>query len=128
MASPVPIYTIGKSFTFDAAHQLLHHDGKCRFLHGHTYRVCVEVSGPLEQEGPKQGMVVDFGDVKDVWKREVEPLCDHKFLNDTLPLENTTAEEIAGWMLGVFRGHLGVGVVAITVWETADSWARAERK
>ena len=55
---------ITKIFTFDSSHMLDGHDGKCQNLHGHTYRLEVEVSGSLIQGGAKDGMVADFADVK----------------------------------------------------------------
>lgn len=123
------ISTIGKTFTFDAAHQLPLHDGKCRNLHGHTYRVEVTVKSEVITTGSKSGMVVDFGDIKAVWKEHIEPLVDHRFLNDSLPVPHTTAEFIAGWMLMMFRQYLTGPShfldMTVTVWETADSWARA---
>lgn len=119
-------HTVGKQWTFDAAHQLMLHDGKCRRLHGHTYRVEVTVQGPLEIDGPKTGMVIDFNDLSAIWKTDIEPLVDHQFLNDTLPVEHTTAEAIAGWMLLRFRDRLGPYFgLTVTVWETPNSWGRA---
>lgn len=124
-ALPVPKFTVGKSFTFDAAHQLPLHDGKCRNLHGHTYRVEVAATGTLIDEGSKTGMVVDFGDIKEVWDNHIKPIVDHRNLNNAVPVENTTAECIAGWMLEQFRQHLGPYLgLTVTVWETPDSWAR----
>lgn len=114
---------ICKSFTFDAAHQLPNHDGKCANLHGHTYRVEVEFAGRVIEEGPKQGMVVDFGDVKRVWKEHLEPLLDHRYLNETLSeLEVTTAELIAFWIFTRFGAH-ALMPERVRVWETPTSWA-----
>lgn len=119
-------YTVGKEWTFDAAHQLPLHDGKCRNLHGHTYRVVVTVHGPIIKEGPKSGMVIDFGDLSAIWKEDIEPLCDHRNLNETLPVEHTTAESIAGWMLLRFRDRLGpYPGLTVRVAETPTSWAEA---
>jgi 6-pyruvoyltetrahydropterin/6-carboxytetrahydropterin synthase len=119
-------YTVGKEFTFQAAHRLPLHDGKCKELHGHSYRVAVTVFGPLEVDGPKTGMVIDFGDLTTIWKKDIEPLCDHQYLNESLPIEHTTAENIAGWMLLRYRDALGpYHGLTVTVWETATSWAMA---
>ena len=59
---------IAKEFSFDIAHMLDGHDGKCKNLHGHTYRLQVEVGGPLHASGPKAGMVMDYADLKDIVK------------------------------------------------------------
>jgi 6-pyruvoyltetrahydropterin/6-carboxytetrahydropterin synthase len=115
---------ICKRFTFDAAHMLPDHDGKCANLHGHTYVVEVEFEGPIIEEGPKRGMVVDFGDVKAVWKEKLEPLLDHRYLNETLvELPVTTAEMIAGWVYGRFT-DANLEPAAVRVWETPTSWAQ----
>jgi hypothetical protein len=57
---------VTRSFTFDAAHVLPWHPGRCRNLHGHTYRVEVSIEGPL---GP-HGIVTDFADLDAVVRRE----------------------------------------------------------
>lgn len=115
---------VGKQFTFHAAHQLLNHDGACRNLHGHTYEVEVVAHGHVSTDAgsPKEGMVIDFTDIKTIYKEKIEPLVEHQNLNDTLPIPTTTAENIAGWMYGVFHENLGV-VVCVRVWETRTSWA-----
>lgn len=60
---------VSKEFRFEASHQLFNHPGKCRCLHGHSWRLTVFAEGPLNQE---TGMVVDFIDIK----RHVQPLVD----------------------------------------------------
>ena len=55
---------VGKQFSFDASHQLVGHFGKCANLHGHTYKVEVVLTGPIEEEGSSKGMIVDFYHVK----------------------------------------------------------------
>jgi 6-pyruvoyltetrahydropterin/6-carboxytetrahydropterin synthase len=126
---------ITKEFTFDAAHRIPHHEGKCRELHGHTYRVEVAASGHVQAAGPEAGMVTDFDRIKQVWKAKLEPLLDHRYLNESIGpesngpgyVEHTTAELIAGWLLTVFvlalRGTCQVDYVR--VWETPTSSAMA---
>ncbi len=48
------MFKIAKEFSFDMAHMLDGHDGKCQNLHGHTYKLQVEVAGELFQEGAKE--------------------------------------------------------------------------
>lgn len=119
----MPVVTIGKTFTFDAAHQLPGHDGKCARPHGHTYRVDVEVTGELVWDGPKAGMVRDFADVKAAY-REIHDIVDHQDLNvvlgDVIP--HTTAEWIAVWILAQFQARVD-GVTLVRVWETPTSFA-----
>jgi len=114
---------ICKRFTFDAAHMLPNHDGKCRNLHGHTYTVEIEYAGPLMEGGPKDGMVVDFGEIKAVWKEHLEPSLDHRYLNETLDVPVTTAEWIAVWIHRRLSQHF-LRPDAVRVWETPTSWAQ----
>jgi len=115
---------IAKAFTFEAAHQLPEHDGKCSRPHGHTYRVEVTLTGEPLPTGPKRGMVMDFGDVSQVWHAELEPFLDHRDLNVTLgpDLPETTAEWIAAWCYDRFRKFID-NVERVRVWETRTSWA-----
>ena len=117
---------IRKSFRFDAAHSLPNHAGKCRGLHGHTYRVELVFEGDIKPARGKSddGMVLDFLDVSAWWHREVEPLVDHRFLNDTLPepFLPTTAENIAAWLLTRLEDS-SLPVSSVTVWETSSASA-----
>ncbi len=120
----MPYATIAKEFTFDAAHQLPSSDGPCRRLHGHTYRVRVVARGhirPVDGD-PQEGMVLDFARIKDVYKRRIERVCDHQFLNETVPVERTTAELLAMWMLRELRAELAE-VRAVRLYETPTSYA-----
>src|SRR3954452_8092056 len=85
---------VSKEFTFDAAHHLHAYDGKCMNLHGHTYKVIFGISGLLDD----RGLMIDFGDIKDIWKNEIEIYLDHRYLNETLPPMNTTAENMVVWI------------------------------
>lgn len=84
---------VRRSFEFEAAHRLPRHPGKCRALHGHSYRLVVTVDRPVD---PETGIAVDFGDLKKVVQREVVDALDHKDLNELIP--TPTAEEIAAWI------------------------------
>lgn len=116
--------TIAKEFTFDAAHRLPNHDGKCQRLHGHTYRLRVMLSGDVQElgSGAEEGMVQDFGRVSAAWKT-IEPRLDHQYLNQTLPgiQDCPTAERLAAWLLSAF-GALLVGVHGVVLWETPSSY------
>lgn len=119
---------ITKEWTFDAAHQLMNHDGKCARLHGHTYRVQVTVAGEVNRTTgePDEGMLVDFAVLSGIWKESLEPLLDHQDLNQTIGAEcwPTTAENIAAWIADTFDDRLAAGdkedvqVVRVDVWET----------
>jgi 6-pyruvoyltetrahydropterin/6-carboxytetrahydropterin synthase len=88
-----------KEFRFEAAHRLENHDGKCRRLHGHSWKMTVAVFGDeLISQGPKQGMLMDYGDIKAVVDPIVEQYLDHYYLNETLLMSNPTSENIAIWL------------------------------
>ena len=73
---------ITKIFTFETAHVLYNYDGKCKNMHGHSYKLFVTVKGkPINDlDHPKNGMVVDFGDIKKIVKSEIIDLWDHAVL------------------------------------------------
>lgn len=76
------IIRVTKSFNFEAAHALYGYDGKCKNIHGHSYKLFVTVKGSPIQEvnHPKFGMVIDFSDIKKIVKSEVEDYFDHSIL------------------------------------------------
>lgn len=121
-----------KEFRFEAAHMLPNHGGKCRELHGHSYRVQVHVTGPVQSATgqPDEGMVVDFDVLKQLWREFLHPLLDHRYLNDSLGAgyQPTTAENIARFIHDVFTVELehgaGLLVAGVTVWETATGSVR----
>lgn len=73
---------VTKRFTFEAAHALQCHDGLCASIHGHSYVLDVTLIGTprLEPGHPKDGMVVDFADLKQVVKSAVVDTYDHTLL------------------------------------------------
>ena len=121
---------IRKTFRFEAAHTLPNHAGKCRGLHGHSYRIelCFEGEIKPPRGDSDDGMVLDFLDVSAWWRREVEPLVDHRFLNDTMPepFLPTTAENIAAWLLRLLVAA-ELPVSEVTVWETPTASATVRR-
>lgn len=70
---------ITKQFTFETGHALYGYDGKCRNVHGHSYKLSVTVIGePIKDNTDvKLGMVIDFGDLKKIVKEEVVDPFDH---------------------------------------------------
>lgn len=70
---------ITKQFTFETGHALYGYDGKCRNVHGHSYKLFVTVIGsPItDTNHVKYGMVIDFGDLKNIVKREIVNVFDH---------------------------------------------------
>ncbi|MCK9451459.1 MAG: 6-carboxytetrahydropterin synthase [Bacteroidales bacterium] len=81
---------ITKEFHFEMAHSLLGYDGACRNIHGHSYELKVTLLGtPIaDSKNPKQGMVMDFGDLKKIVKEQVVDIFDHALvLNKAVPPE-----------------------------------------
>lgn len=125
---------VSKEFTFDSAHHLHAYEGKCKNLHGHTYRVIFGLSGYVDD----RGLMIDFGDIKDIWKSEIEIYLDHKYLNETLPPMNTTAENMVVWIYEKMTEALqvderkqkynGARVEFVRLFETPTSYAEARRE
>ena len=111
-----------KEFTFEAAHRLPHHDGKCARLHGHSWVCRVYIKGDrLIEDGPKQGMLMDFGDIKAYMKPLLDEYLDHYYLNETLGMENPTSEAIAQWIYEQLAAVNLPGLDAVEVMETCTS-------
>jgi len=115
------MFRLEKQVKFEAAHMLPQHDGKCARLHGHSWlAVLILESMELEAEGPKAGMVMDFGDVSGAIKPILDEKLDHHYLNDTLPLTHPTSEAIARWLFDELKPSLSL-LVAVRVHETCTS-------
>lgn len=104
---------------FDAAHKLVGYEGKCKNLHGHTWKVEVFVVG---KEVDDIGMVIDFGILKQSLQ-EITDKLDHTYLNDTQEIENPTSENIAKYIYLKLKATLeGVELEKVRVWESQKSW------
>jgi 6-pyruvoyltetrahydropterin/6-carboxytetrahydropterin synthase len=92
---------ITKEFSFETGHALYGYDGKCRNVHGHSYKLSVTVIGtPVTESGHiKLGMVIDFGDLKAIVREEVVDPFDHA----TVFNRNTPHMELATELME--RGH-----------------------
>ena len=131
--------TVTKTVKFDAAHVLTNHQGLCKNLHGHTYRVDVSVAQPADDD---RDMVIDFKDLKGIANEAVCDRFDHAFIYNTesagekeiaavvekngmrtvaIPFRST-AENLAKLFFGDLKPRVP-GLVAVKVWETADSSA-----
>ena len=92
---------ITKQFTFETGHALFGYDGKCRNVHGHSYKLSVTVIGrPItDTTNVKLGMVIDFGDLKKIVKEEIVDPFDHA----TVFNKNTPHVDLAKELME--RGH-----------------------
>ncbi len=145
---------ITKEFTWCMAHMLANHKGKCRNIHGHTYKMQVEIARKegdiIDNPGETDhGMVLEFNDVKDIINRIIIDRLDHAFLywkDSTDPMEHEIAEILKKYdrkmvvidyrptaeeMAISFKNEidkeidaLGVHVSSLIVWESPTSFAK----
>jgi 6-pyruvoyltetrahydropterin/6-carboxytetrahydropterin synthase len=92
---------ITKQFSFETGHALYGYDGKCKNVHGHSYKLSVTVSGkPIKDNtNVKFGMVIDFGDLKKIVNEEIVDIFDHA----TVFNKNTPHVDLAKELMD--RGH-----------------------
>ena len=82
---------ITKEFKFEMAHALYGYDGLCKNIHGHSYKLWVTVKGNVLQKNnhKKNGMVMDFGELKQITNKHIIDKYDHSFvLNKHTPHSN----------------------------------------
>lgn len=112
---------------FSAAHQIRGHAGPCARLHGHNYRAVIGVVG---EQLDDLGMLIDFGQLKQICAGVVSPL-DHSYLNELPDLAsgNPTAEAIAEHIYRTLAGKLAADaggalrVSHVTVFESESASA-----
>ena len=132
---------IAKEFTWEMGHRLTFHKGKCKNLHGHSYKCMVELTG----EPDKNGMVLDYYDVKKI----IEPLIDemdHSFMVFSSDKElihalqtlnsryvvvdfETTAENICIYLLKKIKSSnlpKNISALKVKVFETENTYAEEE--
>jgi 6-pyruvoyltetrahydropterin/6-carboxytetrahydropterin synthase len=141
----MPIIRVTKRFHFEMAHALYEYDGLCRNIHGHSYYLEVTLIGePLNQpEHPKDGMVMDFGQIKDLVKTQIVSRLDHALMVNSLIskkhqelLKQTnerfiivdfqpTSENMVVYIAEILQQHLpsGVNLFSVRLYETATSFA-----
>jgi len=92
------VIRVTKEFTFEMAHALWNYDGACSNIHGHSYKLFVTVIGEPVRDGnnPKNGMVVDFGELKKWVKTTIVNEFDHSLLVSSKA--DTTSAGAAGQM------------------------------
>lgn len=109
---------ISKEFSIEAAHRLpfAPEGHKCGRLHGHSFRITVFITGPVD---PKYGWITDFADITRAFALIHERL-DHRFLNDIEGLDNPTSENLCRWIWERLQPHLP-SLSKITVSETCTT-------
>lgn len=136
------IIRITKEFRFEGAHALEGYDGKCRHIHGHSYRMFITIKGcPKNEKGhPKDGMVIDFSVLKNIVGRTVVDRFDHALLmrkgsvlseeiaaaygNVILTDFQPTCENLAGHIASAISAELpdGVTLHSVKLYETESSY------
>lgn len=136
---------ITRRIEIDMGHRVPNHKSKCRNLHGHRYAIEVGVFGPIQTSSGNsdEGMVIDFGDLKDLLRSEIDAKFDHAFMmfeGDSLAdtfrgLKDQrivfvpfvpTAENFARHIFDLLSpkiGALGLHLASVKVWETPSSVA-----
>ncbi len=121
------MYILQSEFDFDAAHKLVGHKGKCAHLHGHRWKVIVQIkSEHLKKEGSDRDMVLDFADLRRDLK-EIEDIFDHKVIEegDVFQVKDSivivpfrpTAERLAQFIYEQLKNK-GYQVYQVKVYET----------
>ena len=107
-----------KTVSFEAAHRLprVPEQHKCFRLHGHSFRVELAVSGPVDEHA---GWLIDYADIERAWAPLLARL-DHRYLNEIEGLENPTSEVLARWIWTELAPALP-GLSRVTVCETCQS-------
>ena len=147
--------TVTKEFKWDMAHILAGHEGMCKNLHGHTYRMQVEVARKsndlIKEDKATSSMVIDFKDLKKIVKEEIVEALDHAFMywtNSPDKLEHKiadllkeegrkvvevdfrpTAEAMSFYFLNILKQRfkeLNIKIISVKVWETPTSYAEAK--
>lgn len=135
--------TVTKELTFDCAHLLSGYDGACKNLHGHTYKLQVTIVGPA-----KNGMIIDFKDLKEALGQIVMRCYDHAFICGDSAFEyelaelleksgrkvyylerRTTAENMANSIyeaLDCLISPSDHDVLSVKLWETPTSFAEVK--
>ncbi len=134
---------------WDMGHRIPNHKSKCRNLHGHRYKLEVNMEGGIirKSQDSSESMVMDFGDIKDIVRKEIADRCDHAFMywekdkdiksffkrhpaykNVCVPFV-PTAEEIVRWIFvrlknkfkDIYKTELHLH--SLVLWETPNSKA-----
>jgi 6-pyruvoyltetrahydropterin/6-carboxytetrahydropterin synthase len=115
--------SITKTFQLISGHHLPYHEGKCRYPHGHNYKIEVTAEGHLQAEGSSKGMIRDFADIGDDFESLFGTWDHYTTLNQHM--DNPTAENMAVFMLLHLRNK-DTRYTKVTVYETDTCSATAQ--
>jgi 6-pyruvoyltetrahydropterin/6-carboxytetrahydropterin synthase len=113
------MYELSVEVGFSAAHQLRGYKGNCENMHGHNWRVQINVNAERLND---IDIAMDFRELKQIAREVIAPL-DHAFLNEVFPFteKNPSSENIAKWIFDSLRKRVNddnLRVAAVTVWES----------
>jgi 6-pyruvoyltetrahydropterin/6-carboxytetrahydropterin synthase len=139
------VIRVTKEFRFEMAHVLWNYDGPCRNVHGHSYILYVTLAGqPLnDPDEPRNGMVIDFGDLKKIVKETVVDRFDHSLMvsafapaetvevykkhfgNVIVSTYQPTCENLVADIAAIIGTRLpdGISLHSVKLYETATSYA-----
>jgi len=133
---------IGKEFVWEMSHRLPFHEGPCKNIHGHTYKMLLELVGEVNENR----MLIDFYDIEQIVRPFLDKI-DHAFLVDKkddlmlnflkenqfkyYEIENySTAEDMSASFLEIlkpdFQQFRNLKQIKIRIYETSDAWAESE--
>ena len=121
--------SVGACIGFSAAHRIAGHY-KCSNLHGHNYKVCVEV----EEKYP---MEIDLDKLFKILQEKIYDTLDHTFLNESLckamnvehcPTSKVLSENIAEYALHLLKENFGDRAYVVKVWETPNLYVKLKYK
>jgi 6-pyruvoyltetrahydropterin/6-carboxytetrahydropterin synthase len=118
------MYEVAVYTYFSAAHNLRGYQGKCEELHGHNWKVSVQIGA---EKLDQLGMVVDFKELKEELNKIIQKL-DHKYLNNVPPFDrlNPSSENIAHYIFQELKKAINserIKVIKVSVWESENSKA-----
>ncbi len=114
------IFNLTVKFHFAASHFLTDYHGECEHMHGHNYKLEVKIKGEVQ----KDGMVIDYKEIKKVVNENVIDHLDHKHLNDVI--DNPSSENLCKWIWEKLEGK--IPLVKITLHETDNYYCEYEGK
>lgn len=136
---------VTREFSFEMSHVLLNYDGPCRNIHGHSYRLFVTLSGtPInDPDNPKNGMVIDFTELKNIvlasivnqfdhsvvisrdFDREKHGMTEKLFGNTVIVDYQPTCENLVADFAERLTGKMpsGIKLHSLKLYETAKSYA-----
>ena len=118
------MYELTVEVGFSAAHQLRGYKGNCENMHGHNWRVQINISADRLND---IDIAMDFREIKQIAREVISPL-DHAFLNEVFPFteKNPSSENIAKWIYDSMKKRINeddLRVAGVSVWESDSASA-----